>query len=223
MSRPLESGNRERFLGRLRDALAHDAAPNQAHPLPEASGIPASVRYTDAIGDLVDTFSRAATDVGVIVQRCPQGDVRDVVRLALERAGPGAVALSRDPEVDAAIAILAQEGRAVIRPKNAQESAAACLGITGAVAALARTGSIVVDAGRAGSRMVSVVTPVHLALVQAEALLPDHGALLRGLDSQCMPSNLVIITGPSRSADIELELTLGVHGPGVLVVGILTD
>ena len=191
--------------------------------MPAVSGIPAAVRYADAIGDLVDTFSRAATDVGVIVQRCPQGDVRDVVRLALERAGPGAVALSRDPEVDAAVAILAQEGRAVIRPKNAQESAAACLGITGAVAALARTGSVVVDAGRAGSRMVSVVTPMHLALVRAEALLPDQGVLLRGLDSQRLPSNLVIITGPSRSADIELELTLGVHGPGVLLVGILTD
>ena len=113
MSRPLDSGNRERFLGRLRDALARDAEPNQAHPMPAVSGIPAAVRYADAIGDLVDTFSRAATDVGVIVQRCPQGDVRDVVRLALERAGPGAVALSRDPEVDAAVAILAQEGRAV--------------------------------------------------------------------------------------------------------------
>ena len=89
------------------------------------------------------------------------------------------------------------------------------------VARVALTGSIVVDAGRAGGRTVSLLPPLHVAFVRADAIVATPGDLWRALEDGPMPSNLVQITGPSRSADIELVITLGVHGPQALWVGVL--
>jgi L-lactate dehydrogenase complex protein LldG len=77
---------------------------------------------------------------------------------------------------------------------------------------------------RAGSRTASLLPPVHLALVRRDAIVATPGDLLRHLPERLpdgLPSNLVLITGPSRSADIELQLTVGVHGPRELVIGLL--
>jgi L-lactate dehydrogenase complex protein LldG len=88
------------------------------------------------------------------------------------------------------------------------------VGLTGADAGLAESGSIVVRSGRGRPRMASLIPLVHVAVLSTHRLyrslshyVADHPAAIEGT------SNLVIITGPSRTGDIEQQLNLGVHGP----------
>lgn len=89
------------------------------------------------------------------------------------------------------------------------------VGVTGAIAGLADTGSIIVDTGPGRPRMASLLPPVHIALLPVAQLYPDLAAwmALRGGNLLANVANLTIISGPSRTADIELNLVLGVHGP----------
>ncbi len=93
------------------------------------------------------------------------------------------------------------------------------IGITGADYALAETGSLIILPRRGLSRLVSLVPPVHVALVRPEELLEslDDLFLLRRLEYHQrggeMGSYLNFITGPSRTADIEMTIVEGVHGP----------
>jgi L-lactate dehydrogenase complex protein LldG len=93
------------------------------------------------------------------------------------------------------------------------------VGVTGCHAAIAETGSLVLLSGPGTSRTVSLLPPVHLAVVRPEDLcstLAELFATRQGLLRDA--ASCTIVTGPSRTADIELTLTLGVHGPGVVVV-----
>ena len=92
------------------------------------------------------------------------------------------------------------------------------IGITGADYAVAETGSIVILPRKGLSRLVSVVPAVHIALVRKQDILRnlDDVFLLRRLDYHLgndMGSYLNFITGPSRTADIEQTIVIGVHGP----------
>jgi L-lactate dehydrogenase complex protein LldG len=90
----------------------------------------------------------------------------------------------------------------------------AAVGITGALAGLADTGSVALLSGPGRGRLVSLLPPVHVALLPVTDLYPSLAAFFAahpGLTRQA--SNLLFVTGPSRTADIEQVLTLGVHGP----------
>jgi L-lactate dehydrogenase complex protein LldG len=95
------------------------------------------------------------------------------------------------------------------------------LGVTGCDCLIARTGSIAVSTRSAGGRALSVLPPVHLVLARREQVVPDLDAaiaLWRHRYGQHWPSNLCVITGPSRTADIEKILVMGAHGPKRLAV-----
>jgi L-lactate dehydrogenase complex protein LldG len=100
------------------------------------------------------------------------------------------------------------------RLAEAAALAGAGLGVTGAHAALADNGGLVLVSGPGRGRLVSVLPPVHVAVVEERRLRPSLAALLREepglLDAG---SNVVVVAGPSRTADIEMTLTHGVHGP----------
>jgi L-lactate dehydrogenase complex protein LldG len=88
------------------------------------------------------------------------------------------------------------------------------LGVTGAHAALADSGGLVLVSGPGRGRLPSLLPPVHVAVVAERRLRPSLTALLREEpDLLDAGSNVVIIAGPSRTADIEMTLTHGVHGP----------
>lgn len=88
------------------------------------------------------------------------------------------------------------------------------LGITGAEAAFAETGTIVVRSGPGRPRMASLVPLVHVAVLRRDRIFrsASHWSAdpSAGFDEG---SNVVFITGPSKTADIESIVTLGVHGP----------
>jgi L-lactate dehydrogenase complex protein LldG len=100
--------------------------------------------------------------------------------------------------------------------------AQADLGVTAVDYAVAETGSLVLCSRAGQDRLVSLLPPLHVALLPPSALVPSLDALpplLRSdLEDPAGASNIVFITGPSRTADIELSLTQGVHGPKALHV-----
>lgn len=99
------------------------------------------------------------------------------------------------------------------------------VGITGAVAGLADTGSIVVASGPGRPRNASLLPAVHIAVLRLSRLYPTMQAWLSAEGTKLAPetANLVVITGGSRTSDIELELTLGMHGPRELHVVLYRD
>ncbi len=93
--------------------------------------------------------------------------------------------------------------------------AAARFGITGADYALADTGAFAMLAGPHEARLISLLPPAHIAVFPASSILPDLDELFVRLPNPAeRSSSLVLIAGPSRTADIEQILVRGVHGPG---------
>jgi L-lactate dehydrogenase complex protein LldG len=99
--------------------------------------------------------------------------------------------------------------------RTRQESYYDCaVGITGAQAGLADSGSVVVASGHGRSRMASLIPSLHIALLRRDRLWPSLAHWIHARpDALGTEANWTVITGPSRTADIEQVLTLGVHGP----------
>jgi L-lactate dehydrogenase complex protein LldG len=106
-----------------------------------------------------------------------------------------------------------------VAPYDRETGAEADLGITCPIGALATTGSLVQDCSVDGSRGASLLPTVHLALVSRRTIVASTTDLLWGRTS--LPSNLVFITGPSRTGDIEMIITVGVHGPVAVHVALV--
>ena len=103
------------------------------------------------------------------------------------------------------------------------ELRAACaetaFGISSANYALADTGTLVMISSAEEARFISLLPPVHIAIVPSERILSGLDDLFTRVPRPAdISSSLVFITGPSRTGDIELELVRGVHGPGELHV-----
>jgi L-lactate dehydrogenase complex protein LldG len=97
--------------------------------------------------------------------------------------------------------------------------ARADLGITSAEYALADTGTLVMFSTQEEARMISLLPPIHLAVVQRDRILTGLDELMTLAPTPGeRSSSMVLITGPSRTADIEQILIRGVHGPGALHV-----
>ena len=103
-----------------------------------------------------------------------------------------------------------------------QACASAAFGITSADYALADTGTLVMLSSAEEARMISLLPPVHIAVVPRARILTGLDELLSIVPQPGLStSSMVLITGPSRTADIEQILVRGVHGPGevhVLVI-----
>jgi L-lactate dehydrogenase complex protein LldG len=85
---------------------------------------------------------------------------------------------------------------------------------------LADTGSVVLAASPEEPRARSLLPAVHVSLLREDRILPGLPELFTAVGAD-LPSSLAIVTGPSRSADIEQMLTIGVHGPGEVHVVLL--
>ena len=94
---------------------------------------------------------------------------------------------------------------------------AADAGVSGVDYLVAETGSIALRARPDQPRSLSLLPPVHVAVADRRQLLPDLFDLFEErlwAEEQGLPSCLSLITGPSKTGDIELRLVTGVHGPG---------
>lgn len=107
-------------------------------------------------------------------------------------------------------------GLALVAPDHPswREVVAGCaVGVTGSLAAIAETGTVAVGCGPGVPRAVSLVPDAHVCVVAASSVSERFEDAFVAATSGGLPPNLVWISGPSRSADIEKRITLGVHGP----------
>jgi L-lactate dehydrogenase complex protein LldG len=113
---------------------------------------------------------------------------------------------------------------------------AADVGITSADYAIAETGTLAMFAQPGHERLASLAPPLHIAIIERAQILPDLFDLFAVLGAQGyntaaepntngtrLPSNVTLITGPSKTGDIELQLTTGVHGPGEWRIIVIDD
>ena len=98
-----------------------------------------------------------------------------------------------------------------------KRSAEVDLGLTSAEAAFAETGSLVLVSGSDKARMTSLLPPVHIVLLPETSILPSIFEWAENRPEE-FPANLVLVSGPSKTADIEQTLIVGVHGPKRLIV-----
>src|SRR5690606_36018076 len=93
--------------------------------------------------------------------------------------------------------------------------------------AVAELGSLAYPSSPAQGRSVSLVPPVHVAFVAREALVAARRTVLEAVAGRFKdgsgPSALTFVTGPSRSADIEMDLSIGVHGPGEVIAVLIEE
>jgi L-lactate dehydrogenase complex protein LldG len=121
---------------------------------------------------------------------------------------------------------LQNKGLNFASPDNKEEMAKADVGITEADFAIADSGTLVLIAHERQPRSVSLIPPIHIAIVKASLILRNINDLFTQLSDSIsekssideITSCMTFITGPSRTADIELNLTLGVHGPKEIFV-----
>jgi L-lactate dehydrogenase complex protein LldF len=90
-------------------------------------------------------------------------------------------------------------------------------GITGTLAGIAETGTIIIPGGEGQPLTASLLPEIHIAILRAADILPSVEAVL-SLPQIAESPGVVLVSGPSRTADIEMTLTIGVHGPGELHV-----
>lgn len=205
-----EHGDRAAFLAPARRGLAQVPPAVAPSPVPEARPL--------ALGDdLLAAFATAATDAGAEVVTTPGPTVPDTV---LDRwcAAHDVRRAVRSDAPEAHVVATALEGRGVaVGPATVAGAAAADLGITSATALVAATGTLVVRSDRDG-RLASLLPPVHLCVVPADRLVATAAAVLRPLGTAGPPAGMVLITGTSRTGDIEQLLTRRVHGPGTVLI-----
>ncbi len=96
------------------------------------------------------------------------------------------------------------------------------VGLTGTLGAIAETGSLIMWPTPAEPRLMSLVPPVHIALVKADSIYESFAQVVEQQNwAEHMPTNALLISGPSKTADIEQTLAYGIHGPQQLIVLII--
>lgn len=190
--------------------------------------LPTAHRYSEPLpempeADLVATMRANAQAANAVVHgpMSRHGVPRAVTGIATGHGARSFIAWD-DPGVPGVNAGLSAQGMERLQhevPKDDRldhnlEYSAVVVGVTGADAGLAESGSVVLAHGPGRPRMASLIPDVHIALLHVGDIhrnLAHWAAESTGLVAET--TNLVLVTGPSRTGDIEQQLNLGVHGP----------
>lgn len=190
---------RERILERVRAALEHRERPG--HP-----GAFEGWRPTPPVGSSVDALERMLLAAGAEVVRLPSSGA----------AATWLRSFAADFESVTIGVTVPRELRPAISTRGSHEAA---LGISMARAAIAETGSLLLDA-RDGRR-TQLLAPTHVVFLRAQDVHATFRAALLAVHGD-LPSAIGLHSGPSKSADIAQTLVKGVHGPGRLVAAIIS-
>jgi L-lactate dehydrogenase complex protein LldG len=164
--------------------------------------------------DLVDLFAAKAQAVGMRVTRTDDAGLDAALAKLLESRGKTVVAIH-----DGALAARATAAAgARLAPNDSDDILFDCeVGITDVDCAIAESGSLVVSTnGRI--RNAWVTPPIHIAIVRASQVLADLVDLFEQRPDALEAASTTIITGPSKTADIEGVLVTGVHGPAAVEI-----
>ncbi len=225
---------REQFLTRIRLALA-----GEVRPAPPVTSEKRAARLARGMrpGGL-EQFAGALEGLGVAYDLAANAaEAREAVVRALEAASAVQAAVWEHPLFEAVDleGILAEHDVEALRPPQLQgaggQGARLCpkladaeIGITAADAALAASGTLILRIGAGRERAVSLLPPIHLAILAASNLYAgtaDLAPLLESWSEDGLPSAVHCVTGPSSTGDIEYNLVKGMHGPLAVRVVVL--
>ena len=200
----MTDGARQQILARIRRAnVAAAVEPIRAHP------IPARARGTAA--ELRDRFVAMAFEAAATVDRiASMHDLPSAVRAFLDREGlPNTVILGPDS------ALRSISWAPDIEIGAGTVEAHGAVAVTGAFAGIAETGTLLVHSGPINPNRFHFLPETHIAVLGAEAIVGGYEDAWAGLVGrfETLPRSVTLITGPSRSSDIERQLQIGVHGP----------
>jgi L-lactate dehydrogenase complex protein LldG len=169
---------------------------------------------------MIAVFSAAAEKVGAEVR--PITDVRELAHYIAERVD-GTLLLSPCNSLERAgiPQALVEAGIKVVNEDFRTHGVAAVAGLTGANYGLAATGTVVLESTPEAVRIASTLPEKHFVVLDSGKILADAEAgvpVMRTFHEQLPQAYLAYLTGPSRTADIERVLTIGVHGPKELHV-----
>jgi L-lactate dehydrogenase complex protein LldG len=206
---------RAAFLDRIRDELR--GGPDSPLPIER----PRSFGSGDGSEgrQRIERFAAALEGLGAAARFVPSQE--ELANVVAELAAPSRAAVLSDdagPFREEVEAGLASAGCAT-EPFSREAAARVDLGVTSAVAAVASTGSLLIGGGDGSARVASLLPPAHLAVIGESALIAGFEELYELLPTVVADGrSAVLVTGPSRTADIEMQVVRGVHGPGSLAV-----
>lgn len=181
---------------------------------------PFSLRRADVSREaLVERFVSEVSRVGGFVAHTSSAaEIVDYLLRLLPVIEDGAVAISdavarHDPKLTKLLQMEEPEAAS-----NKDALLRAEIGVTFADFAIADTGTLVLVSGEERHRLVSLLPPIHVCLLDPDRIVANLTELLRQTGQRCYsrelaPYAITLITGPSRTADIEHTVTTGVHGP----------
>jgi L-lactate dehydrogenase complex protein LldG len=202
--------NRDAFFKRVRDALGH-------HPNTPPSRPPAPPPSTAAPRDVNALVARFKERNELVLGRVWVVDTPEQGRARLGELLEAASTYCRTSHAilnDLRLEELVT-GKTLAEPKNAD------VGISGAEFAVAETGTVALSS--AHGRLVTLLPYHHIIVLRAMQILPDLEDLYNTLDHLELPSAFGMHSGPSKSADIEQTMALGVHGPGKVDIVVILE
>ncbi len=206
--------SREHILHRIRTSIGRSAGDPPPPPPPVRLRIP-EVDMESRIAGMCMRIEALAGKTAVTAD--PRAFVAEAI------AGKTAVASNAPFLADCGIASLPGVRSGIVGREELRDvCAAANIGITSADYALADTGTLVMLSSPHEARLISLLPPAHIAVVPRDRILTGLDELFTILPNPAAASSsMVLITGPSRTADIEQILVRGVHGPGQITVVIV--
>ncbi len=175
-----------------------------------------SARVVDDSTDLADLFAERVVQSGMKIRKVntPEEARNRISRLVQSIEAKSVwLALPTSPAHELLEAEFRHMGITLVATEDRDAGFQADLGITGVDGAIAETGSLVIRSGPDDPRLASLAPPIHLAIVRESQIMPDLLDWARRRPPGPPPAGEVLITGPSKTGDIELTLVTGVHGP----------
>ncbi len=219
--------SRSNILSRIERACANAQAPELPQTLPDFPD------YDDPVAKFREELEGVS---GVFFDARPSGSLADCLAAILEKEQAGEIYWEseemfakhqieyrlRNPEafkVGHLVYSIHFEARIDLplvlhsKPYERKILADAAISVSSALCGVAETGTVVHQVGERRGRLLPVLPPAHIMLLSEKDLLMNHAEFFSSVHPGQNGSAITLITGPSRTADIEKTLVLGVHGP----------
>lgn len=221
-----EQRNREFILNRIKNISVHRKSVLSADTV--------KIKRKKSFSDVVHEFQERARNVGAEVWRAKNADEAGEIAInIIKRSGAKSVILEDKLSVDESkirknlkrieLTIINRDDELIQdRSELFDRVNRAEAGITGTDFGVSDSGSIVLKSSSARPRSLSLLPPIHIALLKENKILPSLYELMVMIEQESIDdSAITIITGPSKTADIEFNLVKGIHGPGELHIIII--
>lgn len=238
----LNEQNKKAFLHNVSLALGRTSIPDHVEPIDLSKGPQHQMMQGMSQEEIIAAFTKECDALGTKYTEATPENLKEVLLQVIAECGGGKVIYPDTEEMDryglreAFEAAGAKDENLTFvkwdasmgREYNIENAQDANIGVTFPIGGIAETATILQQCSSGSGRSIGLLPITHIAIIQKDTIYPrmtQSMAMLREKfkeDRASFPSNLVHISGPSNTADIELVKVVGVHGP-INVTYILLD